>query len=215
MKKAIAVLFGGISTEHEISIISARSVAHHLNESKYDLHLIGIDRLGLMRMFSLQELDEMNEVPLKETCLRFEAQGSQQGYYWKDKFYPIDAVFPVLHGLGGEDGWIQGFFDTLGIPYVGSNVEGSSICMNKSITKAVLKNTCLEQVPFSYFFSNTPITDIVKQVLSSFTLPVFIKPSHGGSSIGISKCKNTEDLEMCIKNAFSFDREIIIEQGIQ
>ncbi len=215
MKKAIAVLFGGISSEHGISIISARSVAHHLDANKYDLHLLGIDQRGLMSVFTMQELDEIAEVPCSETSLSFCAQGSKQGYCWKDEFFPIDVVFPVLHGLGGEDGWIQGFFDTLGIPYVGSNVEGSSICMNKSVTKAVLKNTKLEQVPFSYYFSNTPLSDIVDNVLSSFTLPVFIKPSHGGSSIGISKCKNKQDLEECIKKAFSFDREIIIEQGIQ
>ena len=215
MKKDIAVLFGGISTEHGISIISARSVAHQLDRTKYSLHLIGIDCHGVMKVFSQEELDEMNEVPQGEASLRFSAQGSQQGYFWKDHFFPIDTVFPVLHGLGGEDGWIQGYFDTLGIPYVGSNVEGSSICMNKSVTKAVLKNTCLEQVPFSYFFSSTPLSEIIEHTLASFTFPVFIKPSHGGSSIGISKCKKAEDLEMCIKNAFSFDREIIIEQGIQ
>jgi D-alanine-D-alanine ligase len=215
MKKEIAVLFGGISTEHGISIISARSVAHQLDSSKYSLHLIGIDRQGLMQVFTLKELDEMSEVQSGDIHLRFCHQGSSHAYFWKDQFFPIDVVFPVLHGLGGEDGWIQGYFDTLGIPYVGSNVEGSSICMNKSVTKAVLKNSTLEQVPFAYYFSNTPVAQIIEDTLSSFSFPVFVKPSHGGSSIGISKCKRKEDLEKCIENAFSFDREIIIEQGIQ
>ncbi len=215
MKKEIAILFGGISSEHEISIVSSRSVAEHLSPDEYHIHYIGINAQGQMMAIEKEQFKNLKKVPEKGSIVHFIAQGEKKGYLKGEIFSPVDVVFPVLHGTGGEDGWMQGFFDTLQLPYVGSNVEGSCICMNKSIAKKMITNTSIQQVPFSCFFAHEDLMTIKKNILEKFTLPVFIKPSHGGSSIGISKCKTEETLISCIELAFQYDREIIVEQAIQ
>lgn len=157
----------------------------------------------------------LREIPENDECVQFYSNQKERAYQWKGKCYPVDLAFPVLHGMGGEDGWIQGFFNTLRIPCVGSNVEASCLCMNKSLTKILLQHANLPQVPFATFNTNTPMDEIMRQIIDSFRLPVFIKPSHGGSSIGISKCKHIDELQRCIQDAFLLDREIIVEKAIQ
>ncbi len=214
MKTEIAVVFGGISSEHEISVISAKSIVQHLDPSRYQVHLVGIHSSGVMTLLDPSQFSQIKTVPSAENSLYFVSRNGSKGFIYMNEFQQIDVVFPVLHGAGGKDGWMQGYFDTLRIPYVGSNVEGSCIGMNKYVSKILLHNTFVQQVPYANFFSDSSLAEIKSNILENFVFPVFIKPVHGGSSIGISKCKKPEDLDQAILLAFEHDREIIAEQSI-
>lgn len=206
MKKRIAIIFGGKSAEHEISIISARSVFDAINKDRYDVISIYIDKDGLWRIVSS---------PYSEN--EFTKRGySFLPWSFNEENIEADIYFPVLHGPYGEDGTLQGLLDMADVPYVGAGIMGSALGMNKAKTKEILS------------FHNIPVVEWVsfrdvdwkekrEEILGrceKVSLPLFVKPSNLGSSIGITKVKDFSELPDAIERAFEWDRVILIERGV-
>lgn len=211
MKKKIAVLFGGKSTEHEVSRVSAASVLRNIDISKYDVYPIGITRDGQW----------------------FEYTGSidkiENGQWEKDEYYKkpegqkvlfnreVDVVFPVLHGLCGEDGTVQGLCRLIDIPCVGPNVMSSAVCMDKVYTKYVLEHFEIKQADYvvvtavEYGVNRDKIIDTIEKKLK---YDVFIKPSNSGSSVGITKAHDRKELIDGIEEALRYDRKVLVEKAI-
>ena len=215
MKKLkLGVIFGGMSTEHEVSCVSATSVIKNLNKEKYDIYPIFIDKQG--KWFEVYNIEKIQNNK-KEIPYVFK--------YLKE----MDVVFPVLHGLYGEDGTIQGVFEMLKVPYVGCKVLASSVGMDKIYTKIMFEKAGINQAKSVYIRNykdkyifidkefNEKLLEIdeaVKETIERLEFPMFIKPSNSGSSVGISKAHNEEELKNAIIEASKFDRKILIEQGI-
>lgn len=222
-KMKLAVIFGGMSTEHDVSNVSGTSVLKHLNKDKYDITPIYIDKEGNWFLYTkpLNEIDilRVGEQPQELEKLENPIETLKQ----------VEVVFPVLHGLYGEDGSIQGLFELLNLPYVGCRVLGSSICMDKAYTKVVLEKAKINQVKHAYVrkfddkyifvddeFNESilKLEEVSEKVIDKLGLPVFVKPSNSGSSVGINKASNSEELAKAIEYASQFDKKIIIEEGI-
>lgn len=216
MKKLnLAVVFGGKSAEHEVSIISAKNVYLALDKNKYSLFPLGISRTG--EWFLLSEKDFLNKKN------PFEKGSNQKPVSFlkeKDSFFilkdkqriKIDVAFPVLHGPFGEDGTVQGFLKLFDVPFVGPGVLGSAVGMDKDFAKRLLENSGIPVSPFLVFKKGEKID--FKKVKKILGLPLFIKPANLGSSVGISKVKDEKDFKKAIKKAFSYDLKIILEKTI-
>ena len=219
-KKKLGVIFGGMSTENEVSVVSANSVLNNLDKEKYEIYPIYIDKDG--------EWWEYKEDNNREWGQEVEKKEKIENIikYLKD----LDVMFPVLHGLYGEDGTIQGLFELLKKPYVGCGVLASSVGMDKVYTKVVFEKAGLNQANYEYIrkfedkyiyvdkLFNEKILRLegaVKQISKNLTFPMFIKPSNSGSSVGINKAKNEKELEEYLKYAAKFDNKILIEEGIE
>jgi len=210
-KIKVGVFFGGRSTEHEVTIWSAKSVIANLDSDKYEIVLIGIDKKGKFHF-------------CKEEILKFIPQATE--LFAEDKFckeFPnelnerlseyIDVAFPVLHGYLGEDGAIQGFLKILGIPFVGPDILSSAACMDKEITKILLKS---EEIPVAdYITLRKPEVIPYKDVLEKLGDVVFVKPASSGSSVGVSKVRNEFELIAAIAEAYKYDNKVLIEKAIQ
>lgn len=223
MKKIkVAVLFGGVSTEHEISIVSASSVIKNLDKSSYEIYPIYIDKSSNWFKYvkPLEKIDVFDVGSYPNEIKKIKNITS----YLKN----VDIVFPVLHGKKGEDGSIQGFLEILNIPYVGCKILSSSICMNKIYTRIILEKAHINQCKYIIINKNdnyiyidellnhheVTVDKIDEIVKSKLKYPVYVKPSNSGSSIGISKAKDIQELEESLKEASKYDEEILIEQNI-
>lgn len=211
-KLKLGVIYGGMSTENKVSCVSGASVIKNLNKEKYDITPIYIDEKG--NWFEVKNLDKNEKIEIDDVM----------------KFLKkFDVVFPVLHGLYGEDGTIQGIFELLKIPYVGCGVLASSVGMDKVYTKIIFDKAEINQTKYVYirkyedkyiYIDNNfnekvlGLKDIEKIVIEKLKYPMFIKPSNSGSSVGISKANNQEELENAIIEASKFDKKILIEEGI-
>ena len=222
-KEKIAVFFGGMSTEHDVSIVSGTSVLKNLNKEKYDIFPIYIDREGNWFKYTkpVNQIEVLNVGDKIEELDKIE----EPMEYLKN----IDVVFPVLHGLYGEDGTIQGMLELLNKKYVGCKVFASSVCMDKVYAKVIFDKAKINQAKYIYIrkageryiyidnefneeiHSLEEIADIVSEKIG---FPVFIKPSNSGSSVGINKSHNIEELKEHIKYASQFDKKILIEENI-
>ena len=219
-KKKLGVIFGGMSTENEVSVVSANSVLNNLDKEKYEIYPIYIDKDG--------EWWEYKEDNNREWGQEVEKKEKIENIikYLKD----LDVMFPVLHGLYGEDGTIQGLFELLKKPYVGCGVLASSVGMDKVYTKVVFEKAGLNQANYEYIrkFEDKYIyvdkqfnekilglEETVKEISKNLTFPMFIKPSNSGSSVGINKAKNEKELEEYLKYAAKFDNKVLIEEGIE
>ena len=219
-KLKIGVVFGGMSTEHDVSIVSGTSVSKNLDKEKYEIYPIYIDKNGnwfkdidVNKEFQVgEEIDNKKEI---KDIIK----------YMKN----LDVIFPVLHGLYGEDGTIQGLLELAKIPYVGCKVLGSSIAMDKVYAKIVCEKAKLNQAKFEYIrkykdkyiyidkeFNETrySLKEISKIIEKNIKYPMFVKPSNSGSSVGINKANNNKELEEYIEYASRFDKKILIEEGI-
>ncbi len=198
----VALVFGGKSPEHPVSIVSAKSVYSNIDMEKFKVNLLAITKQG--------------DFFIGEGCFDFLEKGDTSGVKQTDCgiFKSFDVVFPVLHGPFGEDGTIQGMLDFLGIPYVGCGVEASAISMHKGISRDLFKIANIPQPEYIYFSKNETENAIAK-IVNSFKFPVFVKPCRSGSSIGISKVKKKEELKKAIENAFKYDSEVIVEEGVR
>jgi len=209
-KMKLGVIFGGMSTENEVSVVSAKSIIENLNTEKYDIFPIYIEKDGTWY------------------------EGTQQKEGKKilnimDYLRNMDILFPVLHGLYGEDGTIQGLFELLKKPYVGCGVLASSVGMDKVYTKIIFDRAGLKQAKYEYIRKYKEnyifvhknfeeeilsIDKVVERIATNLRFPMFIKPSNSGSSVGVNKAKNKEELKEAIKYATQFDDKILIEEGI-
>lgn len=210
----VVVLFGGKSVEHEVSLVSARNIVAALDSERYETALVGIDKDGVWRLLEREDLGEKEcSRREEEVVLIPHPQGGRLYSIAKGEvvFVP-DVVFPVLHGTFGEDGTVQGLLEMVGVPYVGSGVLGSSICMDKEVTKRLLREAGLPVVKFLCLTpQRIPTFDDVVEVLG---LPFFVKPASLGSSVGIAKVKEENNFEEAVRQAFSFDTRIILEECI-
>lgn len=222
-KIRVGVIFGGRSAEHEVSLVSAASVINALDKSKYDVVPIGIspegrwlsspDAVGLLKSGSeiaaecerilLPDPTQKGLVPL--------ASGS-------DGPQSIDVIFPVLHGTFGEDGTVQGLFELAGIPYVGAGVLGSSVGMDKIVTKQICAQAGIPVTPYIWFLGDEFAKDsnrIARSVERQLKYPCFVKPANLGSSVGISKAHGRKEFLAAVDLASQYDRKILVEKGIE
>ncbi|MEA3423567.1 MAG: D-alanine--D-alanine ligase family protein [Bacillota bacterium] len=201
----VGLIFGGQSEEHEISIMTAREIVKAIDKNKYEISLFGIDRNGYWK--TIDKIEEELET------LNFEDKNNKiSGSIMEKLQNGIDIVFPLLHGPYGEDGKIQGLFDMLGIPFVGCTLVASAICMDKDYTKKLLQRI---GVPVTKSFTAIRYESIdFDMVEKELGYPMFVKPVNLGSSIGISKVKNIEELKKGVKQSFMYDNKVIIEEGI-
>jgi D-alanine-D-alanine ligase len=221
-KLKIGVLFGGRSGEHEVSLVSAMSVMNALDREKYDVVPIGITRQGrwISSRRALELLKERHEGdPGQERFLLPEP--SRQGLISLDGTHEppvgLDVVFPVVHGTYGEDGTLQGLLELAGIPYVGSGVLGSAVGMDKIVQKQLFEQAGIRVARYVCFLSDDARERsgrIVALVEKQLRYPVFTKPANTGSSVGISKAHNRRELLEGVEIAGSYDRKIIVEQGV-
>lgn len=220
-KKRVGIIFGGKSGEHEISLLSGANVIRSLDKSKFIPIPIGINKEGTWLIApgfdgEIQDIDYLAE----ETALALE-KGS-----WEDSFLPfrvhdlpekVDIVFPAVHGINGEDGTLQGLLEILGIPYGGCGVLASALCMDKAMAKELFK---MKGIPtcrnFLVHAGDLPAKEeeIIKKSEEEFSYPVFVKPSNGGSSLGITKALDREELIAALNLAAKYDRRILIEEAI-
>ena len=219
----VAVIFGGMSTEHDVSIVSGISIIKNLNQNKYEIYPIYIDENGDWYKFT-KKIEEIGTVEVGDKLKEIEKIENPMNYLKQ-----MDCIFPVLHGLYGEDGTVQGLFELLKIPYVGCKVLASSICMDKVYAKIIFEKAGLNQAKYVYIrkdkekyryiannFEETICTleEVEKEVEEKLEYPMFVKPSNSGSSVGIRKVKNKKELEEAIKYAGKYDNKILVEQGI-
>ncbi len=222
-KMKLGVIFGGMSTEHDISVVSGSSVLKNLNKEKYDITPIYIDENGDWFKYD-KDINEIEIMKVGEQPKELSKLTDPMAV-----IKSMDVVFPVLHGLYGEDGTIQGLFELLKVPYVGCRVLGSSVCMDKVYTKIILEKAGINQAKAVYVrrFNDKYILvddkfnekvmdleEVATEVEKVTGLPAFIKPSNSGSSVGINKAKTIDELKNAIEYASKFDCKILVEENI-
>ena len=213
-RSRVVVLFGGRSVEREVSRVSARTIVAALDPEKYDVVVLAIDASGRF----LASGDSRRLLSEGRTPERFLPRGEGGG---ERALVPAeigpgraDVVFPIVHGTTGEDGVLQGFLETMGVPYVGAGVTASAVGMDKSVFKALLRDAGIP-TPRSFSVSDREKTGAGSELESRrFSLPVFVKPVNGGSSVGVVKVKRREDLAGAIEGALRYDERALIEEGI-
>lgn len=209
-KIKVAVVFGGQSSEHEVSRVSAESVLKNLDENKYDIIKVGITKEGIWNIYNgaiecigngewEQKAEKTGIGVIEEVCSR------------------TDVIFPVLHGRYGEDGAIQGLFEMLGKPYVGPGILGSALGMDKGYAKIVFEHEGIPQarcLVLRHSQINQNKQDIIRKIEEKLGYPCFVKPSNAGSSVGISKAHDRNQLEDALELAAKYDKRIIVEEYI-
>ena len=221
----LAVIFGGISSEHDISCLSAASILRNLDKSKYEIHAVGITREG--RWYYLPECDAdaiesgawENRNDLVPALLPPDRSihGLVLLREGETEFVRLDCVFPVLHGVGGEDGTMQGVLELAGIPYVGCGTLASAVCMDKAVTHTLLSAANIEQAHYLWFYADRYFADgekIRNKIAARLNFPVFVKPANAGSSVGVSKVTAPEKLDAAIRLAAENDTKVVVEEGI-
>jgi D-alanine-D-alanine ligase len=225
-KKRVAVIFGGRSAEHEISVQSAKSIIKALDKERFEPVLIGIDKSGRWflndesvfllhpgdrKLFQLQQTEEEVMLVGKDRASHIvDVEDSRD-------FGTIDVAFPVLHGPYGEDGSVQGLFKLANIPYVGADILGSAVGMDKDVMKRLLRDA---GIPNSRFVVIRAADGYGREALqkqldeNGLDFPLFVKPANLGSSVGITKARGPEGLHEAVRKAFRYDRKVIIEETI-
>ncbi len=222
-KLNVALIFGGKSGEHEVSLASSASIYTHIDKNKYNVFTIGITKDGRWMYYEGNEENIKNgewiNLANKNVEINLVPVGNREvGIVFEDgRVEKIDVLFPVLHGPYGEDGTIQGLFEISQIPYVGCGVLASSVGMDKLICKKVFSQIGLPQVDYTYtnkwsFNKNTE--EELNSIEEKLNYPIFVKPANLGSSVGISKANNRQELLSGINEALKFDSRIVLEQGI-
>lgn len=216
-KLRVGVLFGGRSGEHEISLLSAASILKAIDRKKYDVVPIGIDKQG--KWLAGEKAQKLIGTPAAQapsTALRA-GEGAALAEPSSPLAKSLDVVFPVLHGTFGEDGTIQGLFELADIAYVGSGVLGSAAGMDKDAMKRLFSAAGLPQTPYLSVLRNECRKDAkgtVRRIEKALKYPLFVKPANLGSSVGISKVHDRAELGPALDLAASFDRKIVVEQGV-
>lgn len=217
--KKVLVIFGGLSPEHNVSIMSGLCVSKNIDKTKYQVEMCYIDKTGNWNTYNgdynLEFEEEVKTTTIIENII--------------DYLKRFDVIFPVLHGENGEDGRIQGLFEYAGVKYVGSKVLGSVLAMDKAYAKTIFAKAEIKQANYLYikriengyvYVDNNlneeeyVLENILSLALKKIKFPMFVKPSNSGSSLGITKAENKEELEIAINKAAKYDSKILIEQGI-
>lgn len=223
-KRNIAVIFGGVSSEHLVSCVSARSVIENIKKDKYNIYMLGITKDGKWFLFEGDPallpndkwIDDRYITPafispdtLVHGVLVQRENGMEQIY--------IDVVHPVLHGKNGEDGTIQGLFQLAQLPFVGCNSLSSAVCMDKACTNLIADNAEIKQAKWrsinKYNYDKNG-SAFLEEAVDYLGFPIFVKPANAGSSVGISKAKNMAELIKGMEIAFKEDTKVVLEENI-
>ncbi len=219
MKKTVLILFGGESTEHEVSRISAYNVINGIDKEKYNLVVIGITKSGNWFLY------EGDYEKVKDGS--WESEDNKEAFISPSKSHggivvinkdgsiskiKIDICFPVLHGKNGEDGTLQGLLELSGINFVGGKTLSMAMCMDKVMTKIVLEKNNIPQTPYFFLRKGEDITEKLTQ--SNMSFPLFVKPVNAGSSIGASKASDINEFEKSVADAFLYDNKVLVEKNI-
>ena len=227
-KLRVAVLFGGRSAEHEISLLSARFVVESLDRNKYEPILVGIDKSGrwllqeealLLNAARDPRLVKLNQ-SMPGVLLSPHPSGEGKGLSRVDSgsasALGVDVIFPVLHGPMGEDGTVQGLLELSGLPYVGAGVLGSAVGMDKDVMKRLLLQAGLPVLPYETLrrqeWQASPVRVLSR--LARLGFPQFVKPANLGSSVGVSRAKSRGELSPALNHAFEFDDKLVVETGL-
>ena len=228
-KTNLLIMFGGASSEHEVSCVSAASVLQHISEEKYNIYKTGITKEGNWFLTSspvvnISDGSWENDENNRRICILPHREDenilveSEDGTYEKLR---VDVVFPVLHGKNGEDGTMQGLLQIAGIPFVGSEAAASAASMDKAVTKAVISQhgivaqaECCVSSRHTYDADREREAARIKDFFGG-RLPLFVKPANAGSSVGISKVKSYDDLTAALDTAFAEDRKVLVEEMIE
>lgn len=222
-KTNLGVVFGGQSSEHEVSLMSAASILENLDAGKYRVYQIGITKEGRWLLYEGPVSGLSGGAWQKESTPAFLSPdpGVHGLTVLRDSGYEIirlDCIFPALHGKNGEDGSIQGLFQLSGIPYVGCGVASSAVCMDKAISHTLLSAADIPQAHYLWFYSQryeAAAETIINKIQARLSFPVFVKPANAGSSVGVSKVETPEGLDAAIRKAAREDGKIMVEEGIK
>jgi len=229
-KKRVAVIFGGISPEHEVSVITGLQALENLDKEKFIGIPVYVSKSGelftgnnLLRIETYRNLLTISQKSQRaQPYLDNKEKGiqpvSNNLIPFRQKIVNIDVIFPCFHGGVGENGAFQGFFDLTNIPYVGSGVLASATGMDKVVMKQLFEQAGLSITKYYWFYRNNWENDqakILKEIKQKLIFPLFVKPANAGSSIGVAKVKNDEELKNAIEVAFLFDRKVIIEESFE
>ena len=215
----VALLFGGRSAEHDVSVMSARNVFRALDPTRYDAVPIGITRSGAWLLCAIEDGAFPAAVPESGPRVAFMPGGAGRLAIFPETGEPpdlsrsVDVVFPVLHGPFGEDGTVQGAAEIAGVPYVGSGVLGSAAAMDKDVAKRLMRDGGLPIPRFLSFAQGD--APAFEAVVAELGRPVFVKPARLGSSVGISKAGTQEEFAQAIAEAFRHDRKILVEEYVR
>jgi len=228
MKIKLGVFFGGKTVEHEISIITANQAITSLNKDKYEIIPIYISKNGKMytgeKLFNLKEYKDLDK--LIKSCEEIVCVNNgnkvnilrvNSKLFSNNILNTIEIAFPIMHGTNGEDGSIQGYLEILGIPYIGPDVLASSIGMDKIMMRRLLKEQNIPSLDYVAFYSLDYIKDenkYIKEIEEKLTYPVIVKAGNLGSSVGIKKAKDREDLAEAIEFAMEFSDRVMVENAI-
>ena len=230
-KLTVAILCGGTSPEHEVSMNSARNIYKAIDKAKYDVAVIGVSRSGqwlhlpedeFMQLASIESGNvgwPLMLLPGEERVIQY--RPSQQSpvadqkspIFSASSFPKIDVIFPIIHGPFGEDGTLQGLLALLGLPFVGPNTLGASVGMDKDFTKRLLRDAGILVAPWVTLRKHETID--YQTIVQELGYPMFIKPANMGSSVGVSKAETLEELIAAIHLAFKFDSKVLVEQGLK
>ena len=222
--KCVGLIFGGNSNEHSVSISSAKTVFNALNiganRTRFKVKAFYIDRNGIW-LDNEQSIKILkNEVNIIELGENFIFSGEKFNFLEKIEFKGIDIWFPLLHGLNGEDGAIQGLLKFSQKPFIGSGILGSALGMDKILMKTMFDHLKIPQVKY-FSVQNSNLDDyglmlnICDQIIKKLNYPMFVKPANSGSSIGVSKVKNKFEMITALKKAWELDSRIIVEEGLE
>lgn len=221
MKLNIAIMFGGKSAEHEISLQSASNIINAVDRSLFTPILLGIDKNGDWfynpnynnTNVNLTKVDYF--LGAKKVFILKQAQGVEiidKGTI--EVLAKFEIVFPIIHGAYGEDGTLQGFLKMMDIPFVGPNILSSSIAMDKDIAKRLFRDAGIPIANFYTIYSHSPEQYSFEEIITHFGIPFFIKPANAGSSIGVSKVRDKKDFEKAIIEVFKYDKKALIEEAV-
>jgi D-alanine-D-alanine ligase len=225
-KLRVGIVFGGRSTEHEVSVRSATAIVNALDRARYEPVLIGLDPQGEWRVCdtAVHENKAMPAAVFEDQDVRRGTLVLRDGVDFvspRDQRSlleaPLDVLFPIIHGRGGEDGALQGVFEVSEVPYVGSSVLASAVCMDKPASKALLRAAglpVLSCVETSRQRALEAPDELIERVEARFEYPVFVKPSKTGSSVGVHKASGRSELSYGIKQAARYDLDVMVEPGV-
>lgn len=225
--KKVGVIFGGVTCEHDVSVVTGLQLIENVDKTKYEVVPIYIHSDGewyvgdeLLNIGIYEKFEEKKSALKKGVILpnkpMLMIEGT--GLFGKPTYIKLDVVIPAMHGMHGEDGTVQGLLELAGIPYTSSGVLGSSVGMDKIIMKQVFEANGLPVLPYTFFLRNEWAQNkdkIIEKIEETLSYPMFVKPSNLGSSIGISKAKDRDGLINAIEVAINYDERILVEKGVE
>lgn len=221
-KTRLAVFFGGVSSEHEISLVSAASVLRHIPKDSFSVFCVGITKQGKW-LYYTGPIDDIPDGKWEKhpdnQPVFISPNPEDRGFFLPDsgERIRVDCAFPVLHGKNGEDGSIQGIFEIAGIPYVGCGILSSAACMDKSVTHILAERQGIAMARWKLIrrYQQESVIPFAQSAMKELGLPLFVKPANAGSSVGISKAHTEEELIYAIKIAFQHDDKVLVEEAIE